>query len=59
VRQAGKHCQSVRGAPVDASIRALLLQTVAPAAIEVALAVPHEIASLAKELSACGGVMAT
>lgn len=43
VRRAGKPCQSVRGAPVDAAVSELLLQSVAPAAIEVALAVEDEI----------------
>lgn len=44
VRRASKPCQSVRGRPVDAAISGLLLQSVAPAAIEVALAVEDEIA---------------
>jgi DNA invertase Pin-like site-specific DNA recombinase len=44
VRRAGKPCQSVRGRAVDAAISNLLLQSVAPAAIEVALAVEDEIA---------------
>ena len=44
VRHAGKNCQWVRGAPVDEAIGELLLKTVAPAAIEVALAVQQEIA---------------
>jgi hypothetical protein len=42
--QAGKPCQSIRGRAVDAAINSLLLETVAPAAIEVALAVEDEIA---------------
>jgi hypothetical protein len=37
VRHAGKHCQWARGTAVDEAMSALLLQTVAPAAIEVAL----------------------
>ncbi|MCE4547380.1 MULTISPECIES: recombinase family protein [unclassified Caballeronia] len=41
---AGKPCQSVRGRAIDDAISALLLQTVGPAAIEVALAVEDEIA---------------
>jgi DNA invertase Pin-like site-specific DNA recombinase len=45
VRRAGRLCQSVRGRPVDEAISALLLDTVAPAAIEVALAVQEEIAA--------------
>lgn len=52
VRQAGKHCQWVRGAPVDASISELLVQTVAPAAIEVALAVQHEIGQRVEQAAA-------
>lgn len=44
VRRAGKSCQAVHGPAVDAAVSALLLQTVAPAAIEVALAVQNEIA---------------
>jgi DNA invertase Pin-like site-specific DNA recombinase len=43
VRRAGKLCLSIRGRPVDQAISELLLQTVAPAAIEVALAVEDEI----------------
>ena len=42
--EAGKACQSIRGREVDAAIGALLLETVAPAALEVALAVEGEIA---------------
>ncbi|MGF6727038.1 hypothetical protein P3T43_006430 [Paraburkholderia sp. GAS41] len=41
---AGKPCQLVRGRAIDDAISALLLQTVGPAAIEVALAVEDEIA---------------
>jgi len=44
VRRAGKPCQSMRGRAVDAAVSSLLLQSVAPAAIEVALAVEDEIA---------------
>jgi DNA invertase Pin-like site-specific DNA recombinase len=44
VRRAGKACQSIRGRDIDAAISALLLETVAPAALEVALAVNDEIA---------------
>ncbi len=43
VRRAGKPCQWVHGLAVDEAIGALLLQTVAPTAIEVALAVQDEI----------------
>lgn len=44
VRRAGKPCQSIRGRAIDAVISALLLDRVAPTAIEVALAVEEEIA---------------
>ena len=44
VHEAGKQCQSIRGREVDAAIGALLLETVAPAVLEVALAVEEEIA---------------
>lgn len=44
VHNAGTQCQSIRGREVDAAIGALLLETVAPAAIDVALAVEDEIA---------------
>ncbi|WP_245263888.1 hypothetical protein [Mesorhizobium sp. L2C089B000] len=43
MRRAGKHCQWVRGAPVDEAVSALLLEAMAPAVIDVALAVPQEI----------------
>jgi DNA invertase Pin-like site-specific DNA recombinase len=44
IRRAGTTCQSIRGRDIDAAISALLLETVAPAALEVALAVHDEIA---------------
>ena len=44
VRRAGTTCQSIRGVDIDAAIGALLLQSVAPATLEVALAVQDEIA---------------
>ena len=44
VRRAGTTCQSIRGRDIDAAISSLLLETVAPAALEVALAVQDEIA---------------
>jgi len=44
VRQAGKLCQSIRGSHIDETIGTLLLQSVAPAALNVALAVQEEIA---------------
>ena len=43
VRRSGKACQSILGRDVDAAVREVLLRTVAPAAIEVALAVQDEI----------------
>jgi DNA invertase Pin-like site-specific DNA recombinase len=52
VRRAGKLCQSVRGRPVDEAISALLLESVAPAAIEVALAVQEEIAGRIEQAEA-------
>lgn len=45
VRRAGAACQSIRGRDIDAAISTLLLETVAPAALEVALAMQDEIAS--------------
>lgn len=44
VRRAGKLCQSIRGSHIDQAIGELLLETVAPAALNVALAVQEEIA---------------
>ncbi|MEH6584741.1 MAG: recombinase family protein [Halioglobus sp.] len=44
VRDAGKLCQSIRGSHIDEAISELLLKTVAPAALNVALAVQEEIA---------------
>lgn len=52
VRQAGKLCQSIRGRCIDEAISALLLDTVAPAAIDVALAVQDEIAARIHESDA-------
>jgi DNA invertase Pin-like site-specific DNA recombinase len=49
VRRAGKLCQSVRGRPIDEAVSALLLDSVAPAAIEMALAVQEEIAHRIEE----------
>jgi hypothetical protein len=49
VRRAGTTCQSIRGRDIDAAISALLLETVAPAALEVALVVHDEIASRIKQ----------
>jgi hypothetical protein len=51
VRRAGRPCQSVRGRVIDAAISRLLLQSVAPAAIEVALAVEDEIAARIEQAS--------
>lgn len=50
--RAGKPCQSIRGCDVDLAISSLLLQTVAPAAIEVALAVEDEIAGRIEQANA-------
>jgi hypothetical protein len=44
VRHAGVACQSIRGRAIDEAISTLLLETMAPAALEVALAVEDEIA---------------
>ncbi len=52
VRHGGKVCQSIRGCDIDAAIGALLLETVAPAALEVALAVQDEIAGRIEEAEA-------
>lgn len=52
VRHAGKLCQSVRGRPIDEALSTLLLETVAPAAIEVALAVQEEIAGRIEQAEA-------
>jgi DNA invertase Pin-like site-specific DNA recombinase len=52
VRRAGKACQSIRGADIDRAVGELLLETVAPAALEVALAVQDEIAARIEEADA-------
>jgi DNA invertase Pin-like site-specific DNA recombinase len=52
VRHAGKVCQSIRGSEVDAAVSALLLKTVAPAAIQVALAIQKEIAGRIEQADA-------
>lgn len=52
VRRAGKTCQSVRGRAIDEAISALLLESVAPAAIDVALAVEDEITGRIEQASA-------
>ena len=44
VRRAGTTCQSIRGIEVDAAVERLLLETIAPATIEIAIAVQDEIA---------------
>jgi DNA invertase Pin-like site-specific DNA recombinase len=49
VRRAGKPCQSVRGSAIDDAIGSLLLESVAPAALEVALAVEDEISGRVKQ----------
>lgn len=52
VRYAGKLCQSIRGIHIDDAISALLLKTVAPVALEVALAVQDEIAGRIEQAEA-------
>jgi DNA invertase Pin-like site-specific DNA recombinase len=52
VRRAGKTCQSIRGSDIDAAVSELLLSTVAPAAVKVALAVQQEIAGRIKQADA-------
>lgn len=52
VRRAGKMCQSIRGSDVDRAVGELLIETVAPAALEVALAVQDEIAGRIEEADA-------
>jgi DNA invertase Pin-like site-specific DNA recombinase len=44
IRRAGTTCQSIRGVDIDEAISQLLLKTIAPATLEVALAVQDEIA---------------
>lgn len=51
-RAESRNCQWVQGTDIDAAISALLLQTVAPAAIEVALAVQNEIAQRVEQAAA-------
>ncbi|MER9629552.1 hypothetical protein [Mesorhizobium sp. M0296] len=55
VRHAGKHCQWMRGAPVDDAVSALLLEAMAPAAIDVALAVQQEITQRVEQAAALRG----
>ncbi|SAL26018.1 hypothetical protein AWB64_02124 [Caballeronia sordidicola] len=52
VRRAGKPCQSVRGSAIDDAIGSLLLESVAPAVLEVALAVEDEISGRVKQATA-------
>lgn len=52
VRRAGKMCQSIHGLEVDRAISKLLLEAVAPAALEVALAVQDEIAGRIEQADA-------
>jgi hypothetical protein len=44
VRRAGTTCQSIRGTSVDEAVGQLLLETLAPATLEIAIAVQDEIA---------------
>ena len=52
VRRAGKLCQSVRGRPIDEAVSALLVESMAPAVIAVALAVQDEIAQRVEQAEA-------
>lgn len=52
VRRADKSCQTIRGLPIDAAISTLLLENVAPAAIELALAVEDEIGGRIEQAAA-------
>lgn len=51
-RAESRNCQWVLGTEIDAAISALVLQAVAPAAIEVALAVQQEIAQRVEQAAA-------
>ena len=48
----GRRCQWIRGVDIDETVSALLLQTVTPTAIEVALAVQQEIVQRVEEAAA-------
>jgi hypothetical protein len=52
VRRAGKPCQSVRESAIDSAIGSPLLDSVAPAALEVALAVEDEMSGRVKQAAA-------
>ena len=52
VRRAAKPCQSFQGRGLDAAISALLLDKVAPAALEVAVQVHDEIAARIEQADA-------
>jgi DNA invertase Pin-like site-specific DNA recombinase len=52
VRRADKPCQTVRGCAIDEAISALMMQSIAPAAIDVALAVEEEIAGRIEQATA-------
>ena len=51
-RAESRNCQWVQGTEIDAAISALLLQAVAPTAIDVALAVQQEIAQRVEQATA-------
>ena len=51
-RAESRNCQWVQGTEIDAEIGALVLQTVAPTAIDVALAVQQEIAQRVEQAAA-------
>nr|WP_323131444.1 hypothetical protein [Sinorhizobium medicae] len=53
VRHAGKACQWARGPAIDEAVSALLLDAMAPTAIEVALAVQEEISQRVEQAGDC------
>jgi DNA invertase Pin-like site-specific DNA recombinase len=56
VRRAAKACQSVQGRTLDAAISALLLDKVAPTALQVAVQVHDEIAARIEQADALRGM---
>ena len=59
MRRADKTCQTVRGRAVDDAVGALLLDNVAPATLEIALAVEGEISGRIEQASAQRGIQLT
>lgn len=59
VRRADKTCQTVRGRAVDDAVGALLLENVAPATLEIALAVEGEISGRIEQARAQRGMQLT